>query len=105
MDKVQATPRDFVLARLAAARTLLGSLVEGLDGLIDIFAEPSIDKHGDEREEVFKALLEDAGTFSRTLECAQAVFESLSPTERREGEPDYDAILGDEDQDGEPDDS
>jgi hypothetical protein len=96
-------PRDFVVARVAAARVVAQNLLDGCDAITDAFIDPSSNEE-DDRAAMIEVLLEDAGIFSRAIECAQAVYEEMSDEERSEGEPDYDAIIddqGDEDEPGE----
>lgn len=77
--------RDFVLARLAAARGFVGMIQSDLDDCLQLFLGPEEDKDGKQREEAIAIMVDSAGLLSRSLEAAQ---EMLSETDPKEEEPD-----------------
>lgn len=87
--------KDFVVARLAAARASLVSATDGIDALIESFLDSSEET---DRDEVFEDVIDDAGIATRAIECAQHVYENLDKEERDAGEPDYDEILDTEEE-------
>ena len=91
--------RDFVMARLAAARGTLAAATEALDNCIIQFVFPDDDKNGKERNEALEALADAAGDLSRSVELAQAGMESISKEELAEEEPDPEESAADDDDD------
>ena len=90
--------RDFVLARLAAARARVAAIEKGIDACIACFLIEKLDPTGKDRADLLDDLAEEAGCLSRALEAAQELLEDVDP---KEGEPDLPE--GDEfDQDGGP---
>ena len=92
-----AEQRDFILARLAAARGILAAASESLDSCIVQFIFPDDDKSGKERNEALEALADAAGDLSRSIELAQAGMEAISKEELAEEEPDPEESRDDED--------
>ena len=84
-----AEQRDYVMARLAAARGALAAAEEVLDGCILFFIAPDEDKNGAERKESLEELLDIAGDISRSIELAQEGMEALSKADLKEGEPEH----------------
>ena len=78
------TDRDFVMARLAAARAALQLALDGVDEALAMFLDPDEDRAGKERADLISGALECAGTGSRALECADEAMADIDPTE---GEP------------------
>lgn len=68
---LEVTPRDFVMARLAAARLSLQSALEAIDDTIALYVSPEDDEDGSERKENLSVALECAGAGSRALESAE----------------------------------
>ncbi len=84
-----AEQRDYIMARLAAARGALTATQEVLDGCILLFIAPDEDKSGADRKEALEELLDMAGDISRSIEMAQEGMEGISKAELREGEPEH----------------
>lgn len=84
-----AKQRDYIMARLAAARGAITAAEEVLDGCILIFMAPDEDKSGSERREALDELLDYAGDISRSVELAQEGMEDISKAELKEGEPEH----------------
>jgi hypothetical protein len=85
-----AEQRDYVMARLAAARGILSTASEVLDSCITQFVFPDDDKKGKDRIEALDTLSDAAGELSRSIELAQAGMEALEGAELTEEEPDTD---------------
>lgn len=83
-----AEERDFIMARLAAARGHLSVATEALDGCLTLFLFPDEDKDGSERSEALDIISESAGEFSRAIEAAQTLLEGLDKKQLAEEEPD-----------------
>ena len=81
---VEVTSRDFVLARIAAARALMRLAGESLDVLENIFLEPDDDPKGEERAELLEDALNQIGSATRSLECAE---QALPAVDMEEIEP------------------
>lgn len=82
--------RDFVMARLAAARQHATSTLEAIDGCLSLFVFPAEDKQGKDRAEALDIASESAGDTSRSIELAQALFEDFNKEELAEEEPESD---------------
>lgn len=93
-EGIEPSARDFVMARVAAARVIAQEAVDGCDAILALFVDPDSDKEGDERSEIFESAIESAGELSRSLETAQEVWQS-DEVDPKEGEPEID--LADED--------
>jgi hypothetical protein len=88
-----AEKRDYIMARLSAARYYAQSVVEGIDTCIENFIDADEDGEGDIRREAMDIILDLAGEVSRTVELAQAMFDNLgadeiSECEEEDGEED-----------------
>lgn len=95
---LEVTPRDFVMARLVAARAQAQSAIDAIDDAVTAFVEPESDEDGKERAELVEAALESLGAATRALESAE---EALPAVDNAECEPwDEDS----DDEDGEADD-
>jgi len=92
---VQADPRDFVMARLAAGRAAAQSAINAIDDAMNLFVNPEDDKGGNERIADIEEALEALGVACRAVE---AVEESIEDVDMSEGEP-----WDDEDEDDEED--
>lgn len=66
--------RDYVMARLAAARSSAQSVVQSIDDILVLFVNPDDDKTGKQRTELLDVALEDAGVLCRALESAEEEF-------------------------------
>lgn len=92
---IEPNARDFVMARVAAARVFAQEAVDGCDAILALCTSPDDDKDGEERDNIFENAIEAAGEASRSLEVAQEVWQS-DEVDPNEGEPDVD-LSGDED--------
>lgn len=93
----QTAARDFVMARLAAARGQVAFAAAAIDEALQLFVDPDADTKGKERRELIDgadAALADA---ARAVQIAGAELDAIDPTE---GEPEEDAV-DDEDDDEE----
>lgn len=68
---LEVTPRDFVMARLAAARLSLQAAVDAIDETTALYVDPEDDESGEDRKESLSVALECAGAGSRALEAAE----------------------------------
>lgn len=99
---LEITPRDFVMARLAAARASAQAAIDAIDECIAIFVNPDDDKAGKERAELVDAALESVGAASRALESAESTFDQADMKECEpweENEDDEDDDDGDDEED------
>jgi hypothetical protein len=94
--------RDFVMARLMAARASAQAVIEAIDVAASAFVNPESDAKGRERREVIEDALEAAGTVSRALESAEAELEVFDADDWKEREP-WEDEDGEEDDDEEED--
>ncbi len=102
--ELEVTPRDYVLARLAAARSSAMQAVNAIDDAISCFMEPEEDEDGAERKELVEAALEHAGAATRALECAEEILPQVDNAECEPWDEDADeddADDPDEDEDDE----
>ncbi len=72
---VDESPRDFVMARLAAARSHAAAAVEAIDDAIMHWTDPSEDDDGTQRKEALEAALDELGSATRSAECAEETAE------------------------------
>lgn len=93
---VEVTDRDYVMARLAAARASAQAALESIDEMLGLFVEPEEDPKGKQRDQIFEAASDALGAASRSLEAAQLVWDESDDIDPAEGE-DYDDAEGDED--------
>ena len=77
----QSASRDFVMARLYAARVCAQGAVEAIDEAIAYFVDPDEDDEGEERTELIESALENAGMATRALESASEAMEAVDPEE------------------------
>ena len=97
---IEPDSRDFVMARLAAARVAAQAAIENIDNILGHFVDPDDDKDGTERGELFEGALEAVGEATRGIEAAQHVWENDDIED--DGEPEID--LDDEDAEEDDDD-
>ncbi len=71
--------RDFVMARLAAARVSAAAAVTAIDEAIELFVDVEEDEDGGDRTEAIAAALEDVGRATRALEAAEERMPSVDP--------------------------
>lgn len=80
-SKAEVTQRDFVMARLAAARSSLQAALDAIDESVALFVDPEDDRSGDTRKEAISEALECTGAGSRALESAEQAIEHVDPLE------------------------
>lgn len=80
---VDAEPgaRDYVMARLAAARISAMAAVGAIDEAIELFVEVEEDDDGSERTELVETALENIGCATRALESAEEKMPKVDPEE------------------------
>ncbi len=101
--EVVADPRDFVMARIAAA---IASAQSGIDALLEAalhFADPDDDRQGKKRKELLDDADESLGIASRAVQAAQAGIDDCSKEDLVTGEPDVDEVDDDDEDDGDDD--
>jgi predicted ATP-grasp superfamily ATP-dependent carboligase len=79
-----ATARDYVMARMAAARVCAQNAVDEIDSGLALFVMPEEDASGKKRTECMELALEQLGCATRALECAET---SLTDVDNDEEEP------------------
>lgn len=100
---VGPTERDYVMARLAAARVAAQDAVGAIDEAMGMFVHTDEDTKGTKRGELVQVVLEALGDASRAMESAEEAMEDIDPEEREpweeddEDEPDDDSEDGDDD--------
>ena len=99
-DEIDATDRDFVMARLAAGRTAAHDAVTMIDEALSIMIAPEDDAKGKKRKECITDALEALGVATRAMECAEENVDEYDPTE---GEPWDEEVEDDEDEDDDAD--
>lgn len=79
MSELDTTPtrRDFVMARLAAARNCAMAIVEGIDEITSLMVGAEDDL--DDRIEALAEALDAAGSCARALEAAERVLPEIDP--------------------------
>lgn len=80
----EISERDFVMARLAAARVLAQSALEAIDEATLLCVHPEDDAKGRKRSDALGGALELVGAATRALEAAEQV---LPDIDNEEGEP------------------
>jgi hypothetical protein len=94
-----AEARDYIMARLAAAKAYNLAVGDTLDTVIEAFVDPADDESGASRKEALEMASDASGEVSRSIELAQVVFDELTSGELVEQEPDLEDDLVEE---GEP---
>lgn len=74
-DDAGLVARDFVMARLAAARATATNAITALDEALALFVDPQEDASGRKRKEAIGDALEEIGAATRALESAEESFE------------------------------
>jgi hypothetical protein len=100
--EIDPSPRDFVMARLAAGRAAAQAAISAMDEVLNLFVNPDDDRRGKEREELIGEALEALGCACRAVEMAESTFELADLSEC---EPWDDDGVSDEDDDEDDDDS
>lgn len=86
-DEADACSRDFVMARLAAARASAQAVLDAIDETLVLFVTPDEDERGKQRKEFLEAALEASGEVSRALEAAQEGIGDMSKEALQMEEP------------------
>lgn len=94
--------RDYVMARIAAARTSAQAFVDTCDEILGHFTDPAEDKDGEERDGAFDVGAEALGAASVSFGEAHRVWDEDDDESMLEGEEDYPDE--DEDEEGDEDD-
>ena len=76
-EDLEVTPRDYVMARLAAARTSAKATCDAIDEAIAIFVNPTEDPKGKERKQLMDDALQAAGAANLALESAEEVIDTV----------------------------
>lgn len=71
--------RDFVMARLAAARVSAAAAIMAIDETIVMFVDVEEDEDGADRTDAIAAALEEAGRATRALEAAEERMSKVDP--------------------------
>lgn len=98
--ELEPSARDYVMARLLAARKEAQAAIEAIDDAVTNFVEPEEDDDLAERTELVDAAIEHAGALSRALESAQEILPQVDPEECEPWDEDADADDDDDDDDG-----
>lgn len=92
--EISPSPRDYVMARLAAARSAAADTLANIDEALGYFVDAE-DDDGAERAELVASALENVGFATRALESAEEVMPQIDPEESEPWE-------GDDEEDDEP---
>lgn len=79
--EVEATARDYAMARISAARASAAAVIDACDDFIALCIDPDDDDDGGERAELIDSALEHAGAASRALESVEVMFDKIDPEE------------------------
>ena len=87
--EIEVSERDFVMARIAAARALMRAADEALDGFITLCLDPDEDDTGEDRASLLEDALNQIGSATRALESAEQAMpqmdtEEIEPWEEEE---------------------
>ncbi len=83
-EEIDPRARDFVIARIAIARTDARAAVEQLDEALALFSDPDEDPKGKDRNESLAEALELLGRATRAAESAEDKIGAVDP---EAGEP------------------
>jgi hypothetical protein len=78
---LEVTPRDYVMARIAAAQALSQDAADALRELMGLFLAPEDDRGGTRRAELLQEALESFGGATRALESAEHDIGEVDMTE------------------------
>lgn len=81
------SPRDFLMARLAASRALLTAAITQIDEALTLFVDTEEDKKGEDRGELVDGAEESCAGALRALESAGAAMEDMDGEDWTDGEP------------------
>jgi hypothetical protein len=101
--EVDPTTRDFVMARLLAARASAQAAIDAIDDATLLFVEPEDDEKGKKRRKLLEAALDASGAASRALECADEAMPEVDFVECEPWDEDGDEDEDEEDDDGDDD--
>ncbi len=79
-----ATARDYVMARMAAARSCAQNAIDSIDEGVALFVAPGEDASGKKRTEAVEIALEQLGCATRAMESAE---EAMPDVDTDEEEP------------------
>ena len=82
-----AEKRDYIMARLAAARSNAQGAVDAIDACVEGFVDTEEDADGANRKGALEAVADLSGEVSRSVELAQEAFETMTEPELSEEEP------------------
>lgn len=80
-DESEFSERDFVMARLAAARNSLQAAIDAIDEAVGLYVNPDDDAKGKERAELVDTAVDAVGVASRCLEAAEEMVDEVDPQE------------------------
>lgn len=100
-EEERTAARDFVMARLAAARAHIGGASDALDELLQLMVDPDEDRKGKRRAELLEAVDAVLGEAATSMQIAQAGWSDCDPAE---GEPEPDDDDEEDDDEDEDDD-
>jgi hypothetical protein len=103
--ELAVTPRDYVMARLAAARMSAQHAIDAIDDIVGLCVDPGEDPKLTERKELLEAALDHAGATARALECAEEAIEQIDPVECEPWDEDGDEADDEDEDETEPDDA
>lgn len=104
-DEIEVTDRDFVMARIGAARAAASDALSMLDEAMSLMVNPHDDEKGKKRKANVKDALEALGVATSSLELAEANIDEYDPTEEEPGDEDEDEDdEEDDDEEGDDDD-
>jgi hypothetical protein len=98
---IEATDRDFVMARLAAGRSAAADAVALIDEALSFMLVPHDDAKGKARKTAISDALEALGVATRAMECAEENADEYDPTEGEPWDVEDDDDEEDDDEDGE----
>jgi hypothetical protein len=96
------TPRDYLMARIAAARATAQVTIDACDEIISLCLDPGEDPKLADRSELLSDALDMAGATARALEDAERVIDQVDPVECEPWDEDGDEVDEDEPEDEEP---
>jgi hypothetical protein len=89
-DDDHAIDRDYVMARLAAARTSAQASVDAIDEALALFVNPDEDEDGGERTDLIDTAVEAIGAATISIQEAEVSWGEASDEAAALGEPDDD---------------
>lgn len=94
--------RDFVMARLGAARAHVSNAADDIDAALQLFVSPGDDPDGKGRADMLETADDALGEAARAIQAGQEVYPGINPTEAEADLPEDDGhdAEGDEAVDG-----